>query len=144
MHIPGDLADRSLKGEPFLSRSQPLPVSLIVRNALALLLLITTIVLFWQPLAALYKLTQEQSHYSHLMLIPVVSLYVVYLNRKVILTSGQWSPWSGLIIVVLGAIAYWQAGRATTGVDYLSLATLGFVIVIIGVCLICYGMETCR
>lgn len=124
--------------------SLPLPISVTARNSLLLFLLLTTIAVFWQPLSALYSVTQEQLHYSHLLLVPFVSLYVFYLNRKVILTSGEWSPWSGMIMVGLGAIGYWEAGRATSGVDYVSFTTLALVVVIWGIFLLCYGPGTCR
>jgi exosortase len=47
-------------------------------------------------------------------------------------------------MVGLGAIGYWEAGQATTGVDYVSGATLAFVCVIWGIFLFCYGLGTCR
>jgi exosortase len=124
--------------------SLPLPISVTARNSLVLFLLLTTIAVFWQPLSALYNVTQEQLHYSHLLLVPFVSLYVFYLNRKVILTSGEWSPLSGLFMVGLGVFGYWEAGRATSGVDYVSLTTLALVVVIWGIFLLCYGPGTCR
>jgi exosortase len=127
----------------FQSFSWPLPISLTIRNGLLLFLLLTSIAAFWEPLSELYSLTQKQSHYSHLFLIPLVSLYVFYLNRKIILASREWSPLSGLFMVGLGAIGYWGAGQATTGVDYVSLATLAFVCVIWGIFLFCYGPGTC-
>ena len=128
----------------FHTFSWPLPISVRMRNGLLFLLLFTSIGIFWQPLSALYQLTQEQSHYSHLLLVPAVSLYVFYLNRKAILASQHWSPLSGSLLVGLGAIGYWEAGRATSGVDYVSLTTLAFVIVIWGIFLLCYGLSTSR
>jgi len=124
--------------------SLPLPISVTARNGLLLFLLLTTIAVFWKPLSALYSLTQEQLHYSHLLLVPFVSLYVFYRNRKVILTSGEWSPWAGIFMVGLGAIGYWEADRATSGIDYVSFATLALVVVIWGIFLLCYGLGTLR
>jgi len=124
--------------------SRTLPMSKTMRNGLLVFLLLITIAAFWHPLIGLYRLTQEQLHYSHLLLVPLVSLYVFYLNRKFILASGEWSPLSGLFMVGLGAIGYWEAGRATSGVDYLSLTTLAFVVVTWGIFLFCYGPGTCR
>jgi len=122
----------------------PLPISLTLRNGLLVVLLLSSIAVFWQPLSALYILTQEQSHYSHLLLIPLVSAYVFYLNRKVIRASGEWSPLSGLIVVGIGLIGYWEANRATSGVDYVSLSTLALVVVIWGIFLFCYGPSVYR
>jgi len=119
-------------------------MSKTMRNSLLVFLLFITIAAFCEPLAALYRLTQEQSHYSHLLLVPLVSVYVFYLHRKEILSSRQWSPWVGLLMVGVGAIGYWEAGRSTNGVDYLSLTTLALVVVIWGVFLFCYGPGSCR
>ena len=122
----------------------PLPISLALRNGLVVVLLLSSIAVFWQPLSALYVLTREQSHYSHLLLVPFVSAYVFYQQRKVILTSGEWSPVSGLMMVGLGAFGYWEAARVTNGVDYVSLSTLALVIVTWGIFLFCYGPGICR
>ena len=122
----------------------PLPISLTLRNGLVAVLLLSSIAVFWQPLSALYVLTREQSHYSHLLLVPFVSAYVFYQQRKIILTSGEWSPVSGLMMVGLGALGYWEAARATTGVDYVSLSTLAWVIVTWGIFLFCYGPGISR
>ena len=124
--------------------SWPLPISTTMRNGLLLLFLLASIGIFWHPLSALFRLTQEQSHYSHLFLIPVVSLYVFLLNRQVILASREWSPLLGVTTVVVGAAAYATAVRTTNGVDYVSLTTLAFVVVTWGIFLFCYGLSTCR
>jgi exosortase len=115
-----------------------------MRNGLLVILLLVAFSAFSQPLAALYTLTQEQLHYSHLLLVPLVSLYVFCLDRKALLASREWSPVFGSFIVGLGAIGYWEAARVTNGVDYVSPSTLSFVFVIWGIVLLCYGPGTCR
>jgi hypothetical protein len=60
----------------------PLPISLTLRNGLFVFLLLISIAVFWQPLSALYLFTQEQSHYSHLLLVPLVSAYIFYQHLK--------------------------------------------------------------
>ena len=138
-------ASESLERGPFQALSWLLPVSIKVRNGLSLFLLLVTIAWFWQPLAALYSLTQEQlSHYSHIPLIPWVSAYVFYLNRKAILASWEWSPLPGLILVGLGAIGYWRADPVAYGADHLSLTILALVVASWGIFLFCYGLRTCR
>ena len=106
--------------------SWPLPISVTMRNGLLLLLLFTTTAFFWQPLSALYRLTQEQSHYSHLLLVPLVSLYVFYLNRQVILASGKWSPVLGLIVVGLGTAAYAVAAHRASSTVPVVMWTGGY------------------
>lgn len=137
-------ASKSLERGSFQALSRPLPVSIKTRNWLSLFLLFVTIACFWQPLAALYSLTQEQIHYSHILLIPWVSAYVFYLNRKAVFASSEWSPLPGLILVGLGAIGYWRADSAAYGVDHVSLTILALVVVSWGIFLLCYGLRTCR
>src|SRR5262245_17589713 len=137
-------ASKSLERGPFKVLSWPLPVSIRARNGLSLFLLLITIAWFWQPLVALYSLTQEQIHYSHILLIPWVSAYVFYLNRKAILASWEWSQLPGLILVGLGAIGYCQADPVAHGADHLSLTILALVVASWGIFLFCYGLRTCR
>ncbi len=139
-------ASQSLERGPFQALSGSLPVSIKTRNRLALFLLFVTIASFWQPLATLYSLTQEQpySHYSHIPLIPLVSIYAFYLNRMAILASGEWSPLPGLILVGLGAIGYWRADPIAYGTDHLSLTILALVVASWGIFLFCYGLRPCR
>jgi exosortase len=126
--------------------SWPLPVSIKTRNGLSLFLLLITIAWFWQPLATLYSLTQEHpySHYSHIPLIPWVSVYAFYLNRKAILASWEWSPLPGSVLVGLGAIGYWWADPVAYGADHLSLTILALVVASWGIFLFCYGLKPCR
>jgi exosortase len=102
--------------------------------------------LFWQPLAALYSLTQQHpySHYSHIPLIPLVSVYAFYINRKTILASREWSPLLGAILVGLGTIGYWSADPVVYGSDHLSLTILGLVVASWGIFLFCFGLTSAR
>jgi exosortase len=139
----GERANR-LEGGPIQALSQPLPFSMRIRNGLSLLLLLAAVAWFWQPLAALYSLTQEQEHYSHIVLIPWLSLYVLYLDRKAIFASREWSPWLGSLLIGLGALGYWRADPATFAADQLSMMILAWVVICWGVFLLCYGIGPVR
>ena len=84
----GEKANRFERG-PIQALSQPLPFSIRIRNGLFFLLLLAVVALFWQPLVSLFSLTQEQEHQSHIVLIPCLSLYVLYLDRKAIFASRK-------------------------------------------------------
>jgi len=143
--IAGEALD-SLKRGLSQALSWPLPVSTKTRNSLSLFLLLVTIAWFWQPLAVLYSMTQEQpySHYSHIPLIPLVSAYAFFLNRKAILASWEWSPLPGVILLGLGALGYWQADPMAYGADQLPLTILALVVVTWGIFIFCYGVRSCR
>jgi exosortase len=122
----------------------PLSIDLTLRNGLFVFLLLIPIAAFWQPLSGLYRLTQEELHYSHLLLVPLVSLYAFYNDRKVIYASATWSPLYGTLLMGLGAIGYWAAGQGTNGVDNLFFSILALVVITWGSFLFCYGPGAWR
>jgi exosortase len=124
--------------------SKPLPFSAQRRNLLALLLLFATVAWFWQPLVTLFFLTQQQEHYSHIVIIPWLSLYVLYLDRKAIFASSEWSPWLGSMLIGLGALGFWWAVPATFAADQLSVTILAWVVMCWGICVSCFGITPCR
>ena len=149
MSITASLEDKKQAGEranrfdggPTQALSQPLPFSLRIRNGLSLLLLFAAVAWFWQPLVSLFSLTQQQEHYSHIVLIPCLSLYVLYLERKAILASREWSPWLGSLVIGLGAWCYWSAYAA---IDQLSMTILALVVMCWGIFVACFGITLCR
>ena len=128
----GESANR-LEGGPRQVLSQPLPFSITIRNRLSLLLLLAALAWFWQPLVSLFSLTQEHEHYSHIVIIPWLSLYVLYLGRKAIFASREWSPWLGSLVIGMGALGYWQANSATFAADQLSMMILALVVMCWGI-----------
>ncbi|OAI45936.1 hypothetical protein AYO43_07240 [Nitrospira sp. SCGC AG-212-E16] len=133
-----------LEGEPSQVLSQPLPFSIKIRNGLSLLLVLAAVAWFWQPLVSLFSLTQEQEHYSHIVIIPLLSMYVLYLGRKEIFASREWSPWLGSLVIGIGAWCYWSADAAIFTPDQLSMTILALVVTCWGIALSCFGVTLCR
>ena len=133
-----------LEGGPIQALSQALPFSMKTRNGLSLILLLAAVAWFWQPLASLISLTQQQEHYSHIVLIPCLSLYVLYLDQKAIFASREWSPWLGSMLIGLGALGYWRADPATFAADQLSMMILAWVVICWGIFVSCFGISLCR
>jgi exosortase len=121
-----------------------LPFSTRQRSILALLLFLATCAWFWQPFVELLSLTQQQEHYSHMLLIPWVSLYVFYLDRTAILTSREWSPWLGWLLLGAGALSYAGTDPIAWGPDHLSVTMLAFVVMCWGMFLFCFGISRFR
>jgi exosortase len=139
----GEKANR-LDGEPLQALSQPLPFSLRIRNGLSLLLLLASFAWFWQPLVTLFSLTQQQEQYSHIVLIPCVSLYALYLDRKAIFALREWSPWLGSLVIGMGAWCYWSADAAIFAPDQLSMTILALVVMWWGIVVSCFGITLWR
>jgi exosortase len=112
-----------------------------IRNTISLVLLTALISCFWQPLNALYGLTQRQEHYSHIVLIPWLSLYLLFLERKTILSSRTWSPWVGSFLFGIAALWAWRADSLTYGENLLTVSTLAFVVMCWGIFIFCYGTK---
>lgn len=136
---PGDQLDE--KGGLLSALSCPLPFSRTFRDGLALLLVSATVAWFWQPFVTLYVLSQDQEHYSHIVLIPLVSLYVLYGSRTAILASREWSPVLGALLIGLGSVGYWQSDAAAFGSDALSMTMAAFVAICWGIFLLGYGAR---
>ncbi len=124
--------------------SRPLPIGPRIRDGLSLLLLFAAIAWFWQPLTALYSLSQAQEHYSHIVLIPWLSLYALYLDRRVFLASREWSPMVGFMTIGAGAMGYWYAESAGSLTDQLATTILALVVGCWGIFLLCYGVRASR
>ena len=139
----GESADR-IERRPVQVLSQPLPFSMKTRNGLALLLVFGAVAWFWHPLVSLFSLAQEQEQYSHVVIIPWLSLYVLYLGRKAIFASREWSPWLGLLVIGMGGLCYWSADSASFAPDQLSVTILGLVVTCWGIALSCFGVTLFR
>ena len=139
----GDRAGRVV-GRPILTLSQSLPFSAQIRNGLSLLLLLAAVGWCWQPLVSLFSLTQQQEQYSHIVLIPLLSLYVLFLERKAIFASREWSPWLGSLLIGLGAWSYWSADAAIFAPDQLSMTIMALVMMCWGIVVACFGITLSR
>jgi exosortase len=143
----GIVAD-AVGNDPRLRSQTPytnsLPFGAGCRNILFIFLVLAAIGIFRQPLLALFSLSQEQEHYSHIVLIPFVSLYALYLKRATILSSGEWSPWVGLLLMGMGGWVFWSTRTSILIGDQLALSMSALVVTLWGAFLFSFGMSVCR
>ncbi|BFU93451.1 MAG: hypothetical protein NTNFB02_01730 [Nitrospira sp.] len=114
------------------------------RNGLALLLFGALCVWFWVPLVNLFTLAAANEHLSHVLLIPVLTIYLLFLNRTAILTSQAWSPTAGALVMAVGVVCYWLADGQDGTQDRLAMAVLAFVVMCWGLFLLNFGAECVR
>jgi len=117
------------------------------RDAAFLLLIASTLLVFWARLKVLLAFSLEYQHYSHILLVPLVSAALVYMQRKRVFAQAQWSAAAGTGSMAAG-IAVFLASRALPSSwsmnDSLSLSLLGIVTAWLGGFILCYGLPAFR
>lgn len=84
-------------------------------------------------------------HYSHISLIPFLSLYFIYLKRTDILAKLSWSIGPGLAVIFAGGIVHSFAGLPTNNeMDGFALYILAMVLMLWGSFIFCYGVQSTR
>jgi exosortase len=106
-----------------------------------------SILIFWKPLAALLAYSLNHESASHILLIPLITIYLLYTERKHIFRSTNLSPISGGMVILIGIGFYWIADARWASAesnDGLVGTTLSFVVIWIGAFLLCYGSRAAR
>jgi exosortase len=121
------------------------------RNALFSFLAIVSLVVFWAPLTTLLDYSQRIQHqynkYSHTLLIPLITIALVFFERRRIFRSVQYSFRIGVILLLLGLTVKACAERAANQLgegNSLSLNILGLVILWSAAFILCYGTRAYR
>jgi exosortase len=108
---------------------------------------------YFSPIGALAKLVFENETYSHISLIPLVSLFLLVIQRKSIVAGAGRKPAAGFAVCAGGLVLYGLAtllrehlGRPDfrnqdVPNDYLALCMAGWVAWVIGSFIAVYGMH---
>jgi len=113
----------------------------MLRAFLFLLILLALLVPFWQPLHMVIHLALASDRYTHIILVPFLSVCMFYFERRLILPGARYAPEIGLPLLALGLILFWflnsQPSSAETGNLY---RVMPAVILTWGAAfLLCYG-----
>jgi exosortase C (VPDSG-CTERM-specific) len=105
---------------------------------------------FWRPLLDLIRFASQTELYSHILLIPFVVVYLIWLKRKNLPVNLESSPFAGALAAGAGALivlAYWwmaQKGWDFNRNGYLCMTMLSFVCIVTGLALACFGKPVLR
>jgi exosortase len=121
--------------------NHPWPWSPRQRNVLALIFFIGVCAWFFEPLVKLFALASENEQFSHVLLIPALVFYLLFLNRTTILTCPSWSPTLGTLVMAAGSVCYWLADGQDGTQDPLTAAVSAFVVTCWGLFLLSYGTR---
>src|SRR5712664_2736861 len=86
---------------------------------------------FWAPLTTLMRFSLQEEHYSHIILIPVVSASLFILERKRIFSHVETRWRGGVGLLVAGALFYSFGQRYSASAsenDQLAIATIAVVV----------------
>lgn len=141
-----------LGGQPGTLRTLPatglsgtrLPITHAQRNRIFLLLFLATCLWFWEPLHELWLFALREESFSHIVLIPLISGYLLIVKRATLLRSNQWSPALGLVLLGIGALSQWSTGSQAWTPDHLA-TTIGTLVVLWwGLFLLSFGLTGFR
>jgi exosortase len=131
------------------ARNNPMVITRQItgRNALFLLFLVLSTVLFYDPMKLLVISSLDNELYSHIILIPFVTIYLIYTAREEIFQGSGASVVPGSILIVAGVVFYLVGRGFGTDLDqndFLSVMTFAAVLCWIGGFIFFYGRESSR
>ncbi|PYN25482.1 MAG: hypothetical protein DMD99_08190 [Candidatus Rokuibacteriota bacterium] len=103
-----------------------------------------TLAAFHTPLTVLVRFSFAHEHYSHILLVPLASAFLLILERKRIFSDVATGWRAGLPLVVAGPLVYAFARRPSLSAgdtDQLSIVMLATVLIVVGGFLLCYGTR---
>src|SRR4030066_2466424 len=100
---------RPARSKPMLLTSQKKG-----RNTLFLLFVGLSLLLFYAPLKLLVESSFGNELYSHIILIPLVTIYLIFTRRREIFPESSFSIIPGSIMIVAGVVFY-LVGRGKAG-----------------------------
>lgn len=81
--------------------------AVIARTTYFLLFWGLSLLLFRRDLGDLLALSWTDNRYAHLVIVPFISLGIVYLKRKRVFSEIRYSPWVSLAVVALGGALFY-------------------------------------
>jgi exosortase len=103
---------------------------------------VASFLLFGRYLIALGRLSLEDARYSHILLIPIISASLIYLQRRRVFASPRYSLLRGAPGLFVGAALLVLAQRRLSwlnSIDHLSVVVLAIILLWIAGFVLCYG-----
>jgi exosortase len=116
------------------------------KNILFFLFCVIAVLMSYSPVKALYS-SDKSEYYSHIALIPLVTIYLIFQKRKEIFSRQNYSLISGAILLMLGISLYISGKMIGINLDqndFAALIMLSVVIFINGAFIFFYGLQAFR
>ncbi|MGI0084075.1 MAG: exosortase/archaeosortase family protein [Nitrososphaerales archaeon] len=123
------------------------PGAISTRHAMFVVLVAVSVVVYYRKFAFLVAYAWSHDSSSQTLIIPLISLFLIYSARKRIFARTNASGLQGIAAVLTGGFLSWAAGWTSLhleGNESLSLFALSLVVIWIGAFLLCYGAAAAR
>ena len=113
------------------------------RNITFFLFIAAAVIIAYTPIKALYS-SDKSEYYSHIALIPLVSIYLIYINHRKIFAKVYYSFVAGIPVLLLAIALFLSGVLWGTSLDnnnYASLITFSLFILINGAFILLYGIQ---
>jgi len=128
------------------SLAEKIKEHLNTRNIIFLLFTAVAMIVAYTPIRALYS-SNKSEYYSHIALIPLVSIYLIYIKRKEIFAQVNYLFVVGIPVLLLGIALFLGGilwGASLDNNNYASLIAFSIVIFINGAFILLYGISAYR
>jgi exosortase len=108
---------------------------------------VLALVTFRAPLGTLVSLSLQDDRYSHVLLIPIISAFLLYLERRAVFASPRYCLSTGAPLLAGGValFTFVQTRLFTLNpIDHLSILVLAIAFVWIAGFVLCYGLQSFR
>jgi exosortase len=105
---------------------------------------VLSLIVLWTPLSMLLTLSLHDDRYSHVLIVPLISLALVFFERRTIFRGLHFSPLQSAPFFLLAGIAYWASGSASSSLeqnDRLSLVGCVLIATCLAGFVLCYGTK---
>jgi exosortase len=128
------------------SLAEKIKEHLNIRNIVFFLFTSVALIMAYSPVKALYS-SDKSEYYSHIALIPLVSIYLIYIKQKEIFAKVNYLFVVGLPVLFLGIALFLGGflwGAPLDKNNYASLIAFSIFIFINGAFILLYGMQAYR
>jgi exosortase len=109
--------------------------------------IVVSSVAFYKTLSALVQYSLRNDSSSHIILIPFIALFLIYMERQKIFSITRTDLSSGVGLALIGIVLFFLVNRSSFPRDgnwQLALETLAVLLVWAGGFLLCYGFRAFR
>jgi len=114
------------------------------RHIVLFVFVVVSALVWWRPLITNLELAMTSDAHTHIILIPPLSISLIYLKRKELGAVSKYGGWSGLVFLaaalLLRLFTISSRGDLSSG-NQLSLNVFAFVIWCLGAVLLCCGLR---